>query len=156
MNILEKIENVRKSPEPVRIRYVVTSVSVSMFFVITIWLFSLAASFRNLIPHVPVNAQRITGGTETTPESLKNLMELGQRLEDRSETKESDAPAEGPIEKLDPNFGQHPVPDNVPTDSTGNPYNPLTGTALPKSDTGGDRPQERTVATENPPPDVAP
>lgn len=46
MGISEKIEEIRKKPEHIRLRYVWGLVAVSMFFVIIIWIFSLKDSFR--------------------------------------------------------------------------------------------------------------
>jgi hypothetical protein len=46
MNIQEKIEHIRRQPEAVRMRYVLGSVSISMFFIILLWIFSLTTSFQ--------------------------------------------------------------------------------------------------------------
>lgn len=135
MNLFEKIEKIRQEPEPVRVRYVITSVSISMFFMVAIWLFSLAASFQNLIPHVPASAKKVTESlTVSHTDSLKNLIDIGAKLEEEMVPKNT--MAEDPIQKLDPNFGQHPIPDNVPKKENGNPVNPLSGEmpALPTDD----------------------
>jgi predicted PurR-regulated permease PerM len=41
MNIKEKIEEIRKKPEHIRMRYVWGSLAISMFFIIIIWIFSM-------------------------------------------------------------------------------------------------------------------
>lgn len=45
MNISDKIEEIRQKPEHERMRYVWGMVSVSMFFVIIIWIVSLKDNF---------------------------------------------------------------------------------------------------------------
>ncbi len=46
MNISEKIAQIRKQPEHIRLRWVWGSVAVSMFFIITIWIFSITLIFK--------------------------------------------------------------------------------------------------------------
>lgn len=46
MGIQEKIEEIRKKPEHIRIRYVWMWVAVSMVFIITIWIISIVAQNR--------------------------------------------------------------------------------------------------------------
>lgn len=41
MGIAEKIEEIRRKPEHIRMVYVWAMVAISMLFVLTIWLFSL-------------------------------------------------------------------------------------------------------------------
>lgn len=47
MNIQEKIEEIRRQPEHIRMRYVLGSVSVSMVLIGILWIFSLTTSFQN-------------------------------------------------------------------------------------------------------------
>ena len=44
MSLAEKIEKIKKEPEHIRLRYVWLCVFLSMFFVITLWIFSLQAN----------------------------------------------------------------------------------------------------------------
>jgi hypothetical protein len=50
MSISDKIEEIRKKPEHVRMRYVWASVAVTMFFIFIIWLFSLQEIFKSTSP----------------------------------------------------------------------------------------------------------
>jgi hypothetical protein len=52
MNIQEKLEEIKKQPEHIRMRYVIAFVSVSMFFVLVIWAVSLKQKFKT-IQHDP-------------------------------------------------------------------------------------------------------
>jgi predicted PurR-regulated permease PerM len=45
MNIRGKIEEIRKQPEHIRLRYVWGAVAVSMIFIIIIWIFSMMTIF---------------------------------------------------------------------------------------------------------------
>lgn len=47
MNISSKIEEIRRKPEHIRVRYVWLFVFISMLFVIILWVFSLKDSFPN-------------------------------------------------------------------------------------------------------------
>jgi K+-transporting ATPase A subunit len=48
MNIQEKLEEIKKQPEHIRMRYVIAFVSVSMFFVLVIWVISLKQKFKTI------------------------------------------------------------------------------------------------------------
>jgi hypothetical protein len=50
MDINKKIEEIRKQPEHIRMRYVWSGVFVVMFLIVIIWLFSLQETFRNSVP----------------------------------------------------------------------------------------------------------
>lgn len=75
MSIHSKIENIRKQPEHVRMRYVLLSVFVSMFFISVLWIFSITTSFTNsndvvLEPSVESpekNNQTVTNEPDTNP-----------------------------------------------------------------------------------------
>jgi cytoskeletal protein RodZ len=56
MSIQSKIEEIRKQPEHVRMRYVLLSVFVSMLFISVLWVFSITTSFKNSsdVTSVPV------------------------------------------------------------------------------------------------------
>lgn len=45
MKLSEKIAEIRRQPEHIRLRYVWGSVAISMFFIITIWIFSITLMF---------------------------------------------------------------------------------------------------------------
>lgn len=50
MNINKKIEELRKAPEHVRLRYVWIAVAITMFFVVIIWLFSIGEKLQVMPP----------------------------------------------------------------------------------------------------------
>jgi predicted PurR-regulated permease PerM len=58
MGIQNKIEEIRKKPEHIRLRYVWAMVAISMFFIIIIWFFSLKASQTQTAP--------VTSGIDTS------------------------------------------------------------------------------------------
>ena len=63
-NIWEKIEEVRRQPEPVRMRYALICIAVSMLFVIGIWMLSVNESFHSVSRDVP---QAIEKGKQLAP-----------------------------------------------------------------------------------------
>lgn len=48
MSIQEKLEEIKKQPEHIRMRYVVGCVVVSMIFVFVVWLVSLKQNFEHI------------------------------------------------------------------------------------------------------------
>ncbi|MDD5083895.1 MAG: hypothetical protein PHT88_03070 [Candidatus Moranbacteria bacterium] len=53
MGIQTKIEEIRRQPERVRMRYVLTSVFVSMLVISVLWIFSITTSFQSQKEIVP-------------------------------------------------------------------------------------------------------
>jgi hypothetical protein len=90
MNIQRKIEEIRRQPEHVRLKYVWGCVAVSMGMVVALWFFSLYASFQK------TEQKPLTGGMESLTRntgvqiqapSLEEWLKQGQAapatLEDR-------------------------------------------------------------------------
>lgn|GEM_PF-2171381 len=71
MDILEKIENIRKKPEHIRRRYVWVMVLICGALIFLIWMFSLKNSFY-------INKTQDTSASKD--EILKNLKESGKAL----------------------------------------------------------------------------
>jgi hypothetical protein len=65
-NIWEKIEEARRQPEPVRMRYALICIAVSMLFVIGIWMLSVRESFHSVSRDVP---QAIEKGKRLAPDA---------------------------------------------------------------------------------------
>lgn len=72
MNISKKIEEIRKQPENVRIRWVIICVSVSMIAIFAIWIFSMTMMFRK-----DAKTEAITGssGLENQLQDIKKQSE---------------------------------------------------------------------------------
>lgn len=77
----ERIEWIREQPEHIRKRYVLACLVVSMVFILSIWLLSLKAGFRNISQDIPAAAEQ---GRELLPNgqvpSLGNLLEQQEPL----------------------------------------------------------------------------
>ena len=86
--INNKIEEIRKKPEHVRLRYIWILVSVVMVFVIIVWVFSLQESFSQIrasnIP-VPDFKNQLQDAGKSMP-SLKDLMNQGGSLQENNNT----------------------------------------------------------------------
>lgn len=80
-NIWKKIERVREQPEHIRMRYVFICLTVSMVFIIGIWLLSLKENFRNIGRDVSNTAEK---SKEQLPSveipSLNSLLEQSAPL----------------------------------------------------------------------------
>lgn len=76
MSLQNKIEEIRRKPEHIRLRYVWALVAISMFFVIIIWFFSLKASqTQTASPLNSVDTSAITEQFNTGKQSLENASE---------------------------------------------------------------------------------
>lgn len=71
MNINEKIEEIRKKPEHERIRYVWGMVTISMFFVIVLWVVSLKDTFNG-------NSSPENKSNESSQVDLMEISTLGK------------------------------------------------------------------------------
>lgn len=84
-SLFEKIATIRKEPDHVRMRYVVLCVTVSMIFIVGIWLLSVQESVSTAardLPEVVDKSKDLTGGAP----SLNNLFEQAAplRIEDKN------------------------------------------------------------------------
>lgn len=81
LRIWEKIEYVRRQPEHIRMRYLLGCLSVSMLFILVIWILTLHESFTAISKDAP---NVIEQGKEALPEapaqSLNDLMEQSESL----------------------------------------------------------------------------
>ncbi len=77
MSISDKIEEIRKKPEHIRLRYVWAGVAVVMFFIIIIWIFSLQEAFKNSIPE-PEESASLKNQWESAKENMPSIEEFTQ------------------------------------------------------------------------------
>jgi len=78
-SLSEKIEAIRREPEHIRVRYVVLCVSVSMVFIVGIWLLSIEDSVSTVARDIP---QAVEQGKNIAPgaPSLSDLFEQAAPL----------------------------------------------------------------------------
>jgi hypothetical protein len=81
LNIWEKIEEVRRQPEPVRMRYALICLAISMLFVIGIWMLSVNESFHSVSRDVP---QAVEKGKGLVPGGVAPAPSLGDMLKEAS------------------------------------------------------------------------
>lgn len=75
MNIGKKIEKIRKQPYHVRMQWVWGCVAVSMFFIVSLWIFSIASMF--------VGIKKDSSHATDTDAYINNLKEQMQVLPDQ-------------------------------------------------------------------------
>ena len=93
MDISEKIEEIRRQPEHMRIRYVWGCVAISMFIVLILWIFSIASMFaeeknsssQTATEIIPSMGEQLQTLKEQAP-SLKNLNDQSLTIEDEDAT----------------------------------------------------------------------
>lgn len=75
MSISDKIEEIRKKPEHIRLRYVWFGVAIVMLFVIIIWLFSLQEIFKKTVPQ-PDNSESFQKQWEKARGNMPSIEEF--------------------------------------------------------------------------------
>lgn len=79
MNISDKIEEIRKKPEHIRMRYVWAGVLIAMFLIIIIWFFSLQETFKNSAPKP--DTESFQNQWEKTKENMPSIGEFIQNTD---------------------------------------------------------------------------
>ncbi len=78
--IARKIEQMRKEPEHVRVRYVLVAVTISMTFVVVLWIFAIQDNVRKMI-----DAENPLSKSELFPQSnqqtLQDILQSAQNAE---------------------------------------------------------------------------
>lgn len=77
MSIFDKIENICRQPEHIRLRYVWLGVIVSMILIVIIWIFSLQETFRNSAPK-PEESASFKSQWESAKENMPSIEEFTQ------------------------------------------------------------------------------
>jgi len=76
MGIYDKLEEIRRKPEHIRLRYVWSLVAVSMVLVLAIWILSFRSSQEVAAPAMEgIDASKITDQLNQGKESLQNATE---------------------------------------------------------------------------------
>jgi hypothetical protein len=81
MDISKKIEEIRRKPERIRLRYIWGLVAISMVFIVIIWLLSIRESAKNLhfsndsnLPDISKSLEEIGSIKDSSP-SINDIME---------------------------------------------------------------------------------
>lgn len=72
MDLFEKIEEIRKKPEHIRLRYVWAMVAISMIFVLAIWFFSMAGNSEKNSALGTSDLNAIVNQFDSQKDSLQN------------------------------------------------------------------------------------
>ena len=81
MNIKEKIEQINKEPEHIRMRYVLGCVAVSRFVIFIVWIFSIISMFTNkqYVPSDNSSVADIQKQFQDLKEQAPSLKSLGDQ-----------------------------------------------------------------------------
>jgi hypothetical protein len=90
MGIQNKIEEIRKKPEHIRLRYVWAMVAVSMFFIIIIWFFSLKSGQTEKAP--ALNGIDTTKITDQFNEGTQTLKDAGEGFQSALDQQQQQLP----------------------------------------------------------------
>lgn len=123
MNLDEKIKEIRNKPKHIRLRYVYGALSISMVFILLIWIFSV----KNMFQSSAMDTSTMPFSTlkehfkeslpeEKTPSLEELLKENSQRIKEDLETQEKASTVEE--EKMSQNEAQEKFP---PSESMNQP-----------------------------------
>jgi hypothetical protein len=73
LNIEKKIEEIRRQPEHIRLRYIYSLVAISMFFIVLLWFFSFFAGGTQEDAAAKLKNQAILNDFETQKKSLQDI-----------------------------------------------------------------------------------
>jgi Tfp pilus assembly protein PilO len=96
MDINKKIEEIRRKPEHIRMRYVWVAVAITMLFVFIIWIFSLQETFKSSQPEessVSDLKEKFQSQKQEMP-SLDDFMKQGDKLTEENISNQNNSPAE--------------------------------------------------------------
>ncbi|EKE25128.1 MAG: hypothetical protein ACD_5C00281G0001 [uncultured bacterium] len=81
VGIAEKIEEIRRKPEHVRVKYVWGCVAASMLLIITIWFFSIAAMLKKDAPKTEMdNIENLKTQLKDINEQTPSIKDIGQEV----------------------------------------------------------------------------
>lgn len=95
MSLAEKIEEIKRKPEHIRLRYVWFFVSLSMFFIITLWIFSLQADNAgkkedtNQIMDLNSFGAELEQQKKELQQTTKNIQDGGEEIKKEIQAQES-------------------------------------------------------------------
>ena len=72
MNIERKIEEIRRQPEHIKLRYIYSLVAISMFFILILWFFSFFAGNKQEDAQTKAKDQAILNDFEAQKKSLQD------------------------------------------------------------------------------------
>jgi uncharacterized coiled-coil DUF342 family protein len=109
MDLQRKLEEIRRKPDHVKLRYTYIAVAISMFFIILLWIFSLADTIKKTIKP----KQNVFEDIDTQKKSLKEATnDVKKSLDDLNDNlKKNPPPNNAPL--LD---DSQPTPANNPTE----------------------------------------
>lgn len=125
MNIHKKLEEIRRQPEHIRLRYVYGALAVSMFFILIIWLFSVKNMFQTTpldSPEKPFSTLKDSFEESFQETEMPSLEKLLQENEQKMQA-ELEAQAQN-------NAAADPATPNVAPESPVTPENPTIPPAV--------------------------
>jgi len=127
MSILDKIEEVRKKPEYIRLRYVWAGVFISMIFVVIIWIFSFKLTVR------PVKIEN--QGVDNLKKNVEDAKNQMPSLEEMFKGTELEQPTDSGQPENAPNT-INPNPEDPGSSPVGNEIQPPAGNSAPLEQEG--------------------
>jgi uncharacterized coiled-coil DUF342 family protein len=94
MDLQRKLEEIRRKPDHVKLRYTYIAVAISMFFIILLWIFSLADTIKKTIRP----KQNVFENIDTQKKSLKEATtDVKNSLDDLNNNLKKNPPANNTI-----------------------------------------------------------
>lgn len=122
MNLQRKLEEIRRKPEHIKLRYTYGAVAVSMFFIIILWIFSISDSIKkadvvkqqNVFDDLQAQKKSLKDATTDVTKSLDDLnSNLQKTMPDTTKTAPNDNQAL-PNNNPPTPTNNTPMPSNIP------------------------------------------
>ena len=107
MNLSEKIEEIKRKPEHIRLRYVWFFVAVSMVGIVSIWVFSLKASVGNVSSGI--NNVRSTNDFSGVAEEIGEQKEMLEKTIKDTQGFVNDMPKSSDVQESEENMSKDEV-----------------------------------------------
>ncbi len=132
MSLRSAIEHIRQQPEAIRLRYLFLFVGISFTSIVTLWMFSLQESFKEVAGKTTTQSitQKIqtvnTEAMKTAPDSLESLIQSGQKLQEIQEAVRQETMVVEPQPFLGEGRNQKSDKPFVPQENDVSPQAPLS------------------------------
>lgn len=110
-SLSDKIEEIRRQPEHIRIKYVWGGVAVSMFFIVVIWFFSIASMIQSgKVQNDGDNIEELKAQLEDIGNQTSSIQEIGKQIMDSSSEglKDQESVGNNDLESSTPEQDQAP------------------------------------------------
>lgn len=114
LNIEKKIEEIRRQPEHIKLRYIYSLVAISMFFILILWFFSFFTNNKKEDAAAELKNRAILNDFETQKKSLQDLSKNAKNsINDLTKNMTQQADPSSTDQKIPPQSSPAPANDTL-------------------------------------------